>query len=380
MLQQLATVQLDSVNVLTRSHELVFFARLGAYDRAALTRWLWKSREVFEYWGHEASLHPVERHRLLRWRMTADHQWGLTKKAEENPELLERTRQAVLDHGPLTIGELRALTEDRHNGASWWGWSPTKRLVEHLFWKGEVTATRRQPRRASTDGVGGFDRIYLAPEEWLPAEVLTAPTPSTSEAQRALLLTASQACGIGTARDLADYFRMPISTAKPLLEDLVSEGELLPAQVDGWNQPTYLHPEAKLPRRRIQARALLSPFDSLVWERQRTERIWDFRYRIEIYVPAAKRVHGYYVLPFLLDEELAARVDLKADRQAGILRVRAAWIEDQGDRKGEQSDPERVAHGLAESLTEMAEWLELTNGVEVEPRGTLSTYLAAVIP
>jgi hypothetical protein len=362
VLEQLATVQLDSVNVLARSHELIFFARLGAYDRAALTRWLWSSREVFEYWGHEASVHPVERHPLLRWRMTADHQWGISKLAAEAPGLLDQIRETVLTQGPLTISELQKLTDDRRNGESWWGWTPTKRLVEHLFWKGEVTASRR----------GAFDRVYLAPDKWLPNDVLARPTPDIGHAQRQLLLTAAEASGLGTARDLADYYRMPVATVKPLLEDLVTEGELVAAQVEGWPQPAYLHPRAALPRRKIQARALLSPFDSLVWERQRTERIWGFRYRIEIYVPAAKRVHGYYVLPFLLGEDLVARVDLKADRQAGILRVRAAWIED-----GDTHDPDHVAGELGRTLTEMADWLGLAKGVEVDLHGTLATRLAA---
>ena len=361
VLDRLGTVQLDSVNVITRSHELVFFARLGPYDRTALTRWLWSSREVFEYWGHEASLHPVERHPLFRWRMANGHAWGgVRRSAEGNPELVAAVLDEVVTRGPISVGELEAAGA-RQKGASWWGWSDGKRIVEHLFWTGQVTATRRN----------AFDRVYMAPERWLPADVLAREAPPDDEALRQLLLIGARALGIGTARDLADYYRLPVRRAPALLDALVAEGKLLPARVDGWKQPAYLHPEAHLPRRRMRHQALLSPFDSLIWERQRTERLWGFRYRIEIYTPAPTRVYGYYVLPFLLDEHLVARVDLKADRQAGALRAQATWLED-----GAPAAPDEIAAALARSLTEMAAWLGLPHGVEVRPRGTLAAHLA----
>ena len=363
VLDQLGTVQLDSVNVLTRSHELVFFARLGTYDRAALTRWLWSSREVFEYWGHEASLHPVERQPLFRWRMANDHAWGGVREAANgNPGLVEAVLAEVAARGPVSVGELEAAATDQKR-SSWWGWSDGKRVMEHLFWTGQVTATRRN----------AFERTYMAPERWLPAAVLATAAPSTREAQRALLLVAARSVGVGTARDLADYYRLPIREAPALLDGLVAEGLLRAARVEGWRQPAYLHPEAHLPRRRMRHRALLSPFDSLIWERQRTERLWGFRYRIEIYVPAPKRVHGYYVLPFLLDEQLVGRVDLKADRQAGVLRAQATWLE--GDHGA--AERERIAHELAANLGEMAEWLGLEGGVVVMPRGDLAPALTA---
>jgi uncharacterized protein YcaQ len=370
VLHQLGTVQLDSVNVLTRTHELVFFARLGPYDRTALTRWLWESREVFEYWGHEASVHPVERYPLFRWRMTEDHPWvGVRRAATDNVELVDAILDEVLTRGPVSIGEIEA--EDRAPrdlsteapGATWWGWGNAKRVMAHLFWVGKITATRRN----------GFERIYLAPELWLPAEALAGEVPSQEDAHRALLLISARALGLGTARDLADYYRLRIGAVKPLLEKLVADGELLPAQVEGWRQPAYLHPEARIPRRSLRARALLSPFDSLIWERQRTERLWGFHYRLEIYTPAPKRVHGYYVLPFLLGEQLVGRVDLKADRKAGVLRVQAAWAED-----GAAADDELVAAELAVSLTELAGWLDL-DGVTVISRGDLSAPLHAAI-
>ncbi|HEY8526810.1 MAG TPA: crosslink repair DNA glycosylase YcaQ family protein [Acidimicrobiales bacterium] len=377
VLDRLATVQLDSVNVLARSHELVFFSRLGPYDPEALSRWLWRSREVFEYWGHEASLHPMERHPLLRWRMAEDHAWGgVRRSAADNPDLVAAALAEITERGPVGMGDLQVHRAAPRRGESWWGWGDGKRVVEHLFWAGKVTAVRRN----------GFARHYLPPERWIPAAVLGAPTPPPEEAQRQLLLLAARAHGVGTARDLADYYRLNVPGSVPLLEGLVADGLLLPARIEGRRQPAYLHPEARWPRRRVRARALLSPFDSLIWERRRTEELWGMRYRLEIYVPAPKRVHGYYVLPFLLDEALVARVDLKADRQAGVLRVRAAWAEDPapdgGSRRARREpapDRDRVAAELAEALAEMAGWLRLAEGVAVEPRGDLAPDLARAV-
>jgi uncharacterized protein YcaQ len=364
VLDRLATVQLDSVNVLTRSHELVFFSRLGAYDREALSRWLWRSREVFEYWGHEASLHPMERHPLLRWRMAEDHAWGgVRQSAADNPEMVSAALAEIAARGPIGMGDLAVhQAAPRQADEGWWGWGDGKRVVEHLFWTGEVTAVRRN----------GFARHYLLPSQWIPEPVLSTPTPSVTDAHRELLMLAARAHGVGTARDLADYYRLNVPASAPLLEGLVADGRLVPARIEGRRQPAYLHPSARWPRRRVRARALLSPFDSLIWERQRTEALWDFRYRLEIYVPAPKRVHGYYVLPFLLDEALVARVDLKADRQAGVLRVKAAWVEESVPA----SDHERVAAELAATLGEMAAWMELGEGVAVENRGDLAPRLA----
>ncbi len=369
VLDRLATVQIDSVNVVTRSHELVFFARLGAYDRTALNRWLWASRQVFEYWGHEASLHPVGRHPLLRWRMAGDHPWGgVRTSARDNPEMVQSALAEIAARGPVSIGDLDVHRQAPRQEASWWGWGHGKRVVEHLFFTGDVTATRRN----------GFTRFYMVPERWLPAEVLAAPTPDAEDARRELLLIAAQAHGLGTARDLADYYRINVPASAKLLAGLADDGALERVQVEGWSQPAYLHPDARRPRRRLRARALLSPFDSLIWERDRTERLFDFRYRIEIYVPAAKRVHGYYVLPFLLDDLLVGRVDLKADRQAGVLRVRAAWGEPAAEA-ATAGGRDRVAAELALELAAMAAWLDLPGGVEVEPRGDLAPALASVI-
>jgi uncharacterized protein len=365
VLDRLATVQLDSVNVLTRSHEIVFFSRLGPYDREALSRWLWRSREVFEYWGHEASLHPMARHPLLRWRMAEDHAWGgVRRSAADNPELVAAALAEIGERGPVGMGDLAVhKAAPRRADTGFWGWGDGKRVVEHLFWAGEVTAVRRN----------GFTRHYLLPAQWIPPDVLDLPTPTREEAHRQLLLLAARAHGVGTARDLADYFRLNVPASGPVLDGLVADGLLLPARIEGRRQPAYLHPSARWPRRRVRARALLSPFDSLIWERQRTEQLWGFRYRIEIYVPAPKRVHGYYVLPFLLDEALVARVDLKADRQAGVLRVKAAWVEESA------AEPDRVAAELAASLAEMAAWMGLGAGVVVDSRGDFAGPLAGAV-
>jgi uncharacterized protein len=369
VLDQLATVQLDSVNVLARSHELVFFSRLGAYDRAALSRWLWGSRQVFEYWGHEASLHPVSRHPLLRWRMASDHQWGgIRRVVRDNPEMVAAALAEVSERGPVTISELDVHRQAPRRAGSWWGWGEGKVVVEHLFYTGQVTAIRRN----------GFTRSYLLPEQWIPAAVLAQPTPLPDDARRQLLLVAARAHGLGTARDLADYYRLNVPAATKLLAGLVADGELEPVQIEGWKQPAYLHPEARRPRRRMRARALLSPFDSLIWERSRAERLFGFHYRLEIYVPPPKRVHGYYVLPFLLDEQLVGRVDLKADRQAGVLRVRATWAEPLA-AAATDGGRERVAAELAAELADMADWLGLAGGVEVERRGDLAPDLAAAL-
>ncbi|HEX5367753.1 MAG TPA: crosslink repair DNA glycosylase YcaQ family protein [Acidimicrobiales bacterium] len=368
VLDRLGTVQLDSVNVLARSHELVFFSRLGSYDRAALARWLWGSHEVFEYWGHEASLHPVGRHPLLRWRMADEHRWkGVREVARRHPDLVAQALAEVRERGPVGIGDMEVNRRAPRRAASWWGWGDGKRVVEALFHAGQVTAIRPD----------GFTRSYLAPELWIPAEVLAAPTPAPDEARKGLLEVAARCHGLGTARDLADYYRLGVAEARRLLPELVEEGRLVAARVEGWRPAAYLHPDAARPGRRRAARALLSPFDSLVWERGRTERLFGFRYRVEIYVPPAERVHGYYVLPFLLDEALVGRVDLKADRREGVLRVPSAWGEP-GPVLAAAGGVDRVTGELADELAAVAGWLGLAR-VAVEPRGDLAPRLAAAV-
>jgi uncharacterized protein YcaQ len=366
VVDRVGLVQIDSVNVLTRSHELPFLARLGPYPREALSSWLWDSGEVFEYWGHEASLLPVELHPLLRWRMHRDegHAWGgVHSFLQTHPGLAEAVLAAVAERGPVTLGQLDHLGEaiKRRPAApgSMWNWTPAKKAVEWLFWNGQVTAVRNPQT---------FERRYVLPEKTIPAAVLATPTPPVDEAHKALLLRAARSHGVGTARCLADYHRLNIVAARRLLDELAADGALRRVAVQGWRQPAFLHPDATLPRW-VRASALLSPFDSLVWERARTEALFGFRYRIEIYTPAAQRVHGYYVLPFLHDGRLVARVDLKADRPAGRLLVRSAFAEP-------SFEPDRSLPVLAERLRELAGFLGLTD-VVVEPRGDLAAALAA---
>jgi uncharacterized protein YcaQ len=346
MTRRLSIVQIDSVNVLARAHYLPGWSRLGAYDPADLDRLAYGRRALFEYWAHEESLLPVELEPLLRWRkaQALQHEgvWrSVSAVAQARPDLVAAVLDRVRDEGPLAASDFG----DRALG-SWWGWSDTKRALEHLFWSGQLdVATRRR----------SFERVYDLPERVLPAEVRNLPTPDEDDAKRQLLLLAARAHGVATLPDLADYFRISNPVARPLVEDLVASGELLLVTVEGWTAPAYVLPDLVVPRR-VEARALLAPFDPVVWERPRAERLFGFTYRIEIYVPAEKRQHGYYVLPFLLGDRLVARVDLKADRQRGLLAVKAA--------SAEPGAPAETGAALSVELRELAAWLGL-GGVEV---------------
>jgi uncharacterized protein len=353
-----ALIQIDSVNVVCRSQELPLWARLGDHRRDALPA-LCARGELFEYWGHEASLLPVALQPLLRWRMAEarDNAWGIIRRiVERDPGYVEAVRAEVHARGQLIARDLARTEPKRTRAASWWSWDDRKRALGYLFWAGEITATRSPTT---------FERIYAPLERVLPAEVLAAPTPTPDDARRDLLARAARALGVATVRDLADYFRIRVPIARPLISDLVEAGRLHAVAVEGWAEPGYLHPEAPAPRSRA-ARTLLSPFDSLIWERRRTERMFGFRYRIEIYTPAHKRLHGYYVLPFLYGDALVARVDLKADRAAGALRVHAAYAE--------PSAPTDTAAELAAELNSFARWLGLDR-IIVGQRGDLSRAL-----
>ncbi len=357
-------LQIDSVNVLQRAHYLPGWSRLGAYPTATLDAMAYRRRELFEYWGHEASLMPMELHPLMRWRMRRAEKkyetWGrLAKLAQERPDYIEHVFDKVRDSGPVTAGE---LAEEERRGTDLWGWNWTdsKVAIEFLFWAGRVATVERR----------NFERLYDVPERVIPADVLALPTPSEEEAHRELLLRAARACGVGTVGDLADYFRIRNPLARPRIAELVEDGRLVEVEVPGWRHPGYALPDLVVPRKAAQ-RALLVPFDPLVWERDRTERLFGFRYRIEIYVPAEKRLHGYYVLPFLLGDALVARVDLKSDRQAQVLRVQGAFAEPDA--------PPETVEALADELRELAEWLALS-GVAVNPRGDLAGALARELP
>ena len=357
-------IQMDSVNVLQRAHYLPLFSRLGPYPTALLDRAAYRRpRDLFEYWGHAASLVPVTLQPLLRWRMAKarDEAWGgMRRIAEERPDLVEWVRDEIAGKGPLTAAqvELDAQRPKDHWG---WNWSDTKQALEYLFWCGEVLAASRDT---------AFARRYDLAERVLPAAVLAAPTPTDADAHRELVRISAAALGVAAEPELRDYFRLPVAGARRAVAELVEEGTLRPVTVAGWDRQAYLYADAKLPRR-VGAATLVSPFDPLVWERDRTERLFGFRYRIEIYVPSHQRVHGYYVLPFLLGDELVARVDLKADRRAGVLRVPGAWLE-----------PGRsvadVAPALAGALGELAQWLGLGE-VAAPEGGDLAPALGAAL-
>ena len=343
VLKQIGLLQMDSVNVLVRAHYLPAFSRIGPYPRELLDRASHRApRKLFEYWGHETSLLPVSLHPLLRWRMerVSTDAWGSVRRiARERPKLIKALLARIREHGPLAASEL-AENGPQPKGP-WWDWSDVKWALAWLFWTGEVTTARRR----------NFERLYDVPERVLPKQVLDAPTPTVAEAQRELLRIAGRGLGVASEAELRDYFRLPTDETKLRIAELVEEGEFAPVEVEGWGRTqVYLRAEATIPRR-ISARALVGPFDSLIWERKRVARLFGFDYRIEIYVPAAKRQHGYYTLPFLLGDRLVARVDLKADRAAGVLRVRARHVE--------KGAPPETGEALDAELTRMAGWLGL---------------------
>jgi uncharacterized protein len=364
---QLGLLQLDSVNVFERAHYMPVFSRLGPYDKSRLDRIAGHGtgpidRRLFEYWAHEASLIPVELQPLLRWRMAdLDREaWGsIARIAREQPELVAETLELVKRDGPVRARDTGAVRPPPRPGHMW-NWHEGKVALEHLFFTGRIGAARRV----------NFERLYDLIERVLPREILELPTPRADDAQRELVRVAAGALGVATEPDLGDYYRLPRRDSKARVAELVAAGELISVEVEGWNAPAYLWPAARQPRK-LHARALLSPFDSLIWFRQRTERLFGFRYRIEIYTPAPQRVHGYYVLPFLLGDRLVARVDLKSDRARGALLVQGAYAEPGVERA-------YVAAELADELRLVAGWLGLDD-VIVARRGDLAGELVAAV-
>jgi uncharacterized protein YcaQ len=363
LVRRLGVVQMDSVNVLVRSHYLPAFSRRGSYRRAWLEELAYErpGAKLFEYWGHEASLLPVEYQPLFRWRMENARNgvgiWNrLRRYALEHQDLVASALAQVRDRGPLSASELEGSQKGK---GSWWGWSQAKEIMEWLFWTGDVTTSERR----------NFERRYDLTERIIPSEIYSRSTPSKPDAQRALMEIAAQALGIGTLRDLRDYFRLPTADANERLRELTEQGTLVPVQVEGWKPQAYLHRDVRAAKQ-VNATALLSPFDSLIWERDRTERLFNFRYRLEIYTPAHKRQHGYYVLPFLMDDALVARIDLKANRSEGALEVRGGSTEP-------SADVERVAAALHAALAVLASWLELEKVQCVSRKGDLMRALRA---
>jgi hypothetical protein len=330
------------------------FARLGPHSRTLLPRMV-ADAELFEYWGHEASLIPVEYQPLLRWRMAnPDRMWrSLQELQRRKPGFIEAIYDEVAARGPLTVGAF----ESPGRSQPWWGWHDAKRALEVLFATGRLTATRG----------ANFERVYDVPERVLPPSVLTQPTPDDATARRELLRIAARALGVATAADLCDYWRLHVPRARPLVAELVDEGELVAVRVDGWRDVAYVPVDARVPRRGSDG-VLVSPFDPVMWDRRRVARLFGFDYRIEIYVPAPKRVYGYYVLPFLYGDRFVARVDLRADRKRGALEVKGAWSEP------DMVDDLDALPALASELRTLAAWLEL-GAVDVHERGDLATAL-----
>jgi uncharacterized protein YcaQ len=353
-------LQVDSVNVLQRAHYMPLYSRIGGYDPMLLARASGqRPRRLVEYWAHVQALMPVElwplmRHRMDKYRAQRG-KWGTAAE----PELTNRLLARIRADGAATARDLDAEFSQPRIKEHWgWNWSDARRGLDFLFMAGDLAIAKRNSQ---------FEVVYDLPERVLPAHVLEAPTPTQAEAERELVRLAARSHGVGTARCLADYYRMGVAATQAALRDLAESGDVQEVKVQGWRKPAFLHRDATRARK-IDARALLSPFDPVCWERDRTETLFDFFYRIEIYTPPAKRIHGYYVLPFLLGDRLVARTDLKADRATGRLLVRSAYAE-------AQAPPETAAE-LAEKLAQLAGWLALGE-VVIEPRGDLAPALAA---
>jgi uncharacterized protein YcaQ len=356
---RLGVLQIDAVNVLARAHYVPLFSRHGPYEPQHLDDSVYgPARTLFEYWGHQASLLPVSLHRLFRWRMAQAASLeqiygGLARFVRARRAYVDGVLAEIISRGPLRAGELSSSTPRK---GGWWGWSDAKRALEFLFWSGRVTTSTRK----------NFERVYDLTERVLPRAVLEMPTPAVADAHRELVRISSRALGIATDDDLADYFRLRLGDVRPRIKELVEERALFPVRVDGIAKSAYLAAGARVPRV-ATGRALLSPFDPLVWHRARTERLFDFHYRIEIYTPEHLRQHGYYVLPFLDGEQLAARVDLKAARDVSTLLVQAVHLEPGADAK-------KTAASLAEELREVATWLGLER-IRVTRKGSLAAML-----
>ncbi|MFW0797301.1 crosslink repair DNA glycosylase YcaQ family protein [Gordonia sp. CPCC 205515] len=362
-------LQMDSVNIAARAHYMPLFSRLGPYDPELLDRAAWRPRRgdrlLVEYWAHEAALIPIDDWPLFGWRRD-EFRGGRYRYTREvmrrNRSLATDVQHVIVEHGASTPRQIEAhLGIEREPGTvgSWWQRGEVKHVCEAMFAAGDLSATRN----------GNFVRHYDLTDRVVGAD-RAAMRIDKAAAHRELAARAASALGVGTVADIADYYRCKTADMRPAVDDLVEAGELTPVAVAGWKDPAYLHTSAKIPRR-IDRSAILSPFDPLVFFRPRAERLFDFHYRIEIYVPEHKRVHGYYVLPYLLGDDIAARVDLKADRKAGVLHVLAAHLEP-------GRDAHRVADRLAADLRAMAGWLGL-DGVAVAERGDLAVTLEAAV-
>ena len=353
----MGVLQIDSVNVVERAHQLTLFSRLGPYDPDLLWRAL-RERDVFEYWAHMASFSPVEDWPLMRHRMAREKKWKSLERLErEAPGYIDAVYDELAERGPLIASDLE---DPGTSSGPWWGWAEGKHVLEWLLMTGRASIADRR----------NFTRLYDIAERVIPDEHRLADPVPEDEARKTLLTRAAERIGVGTGKDLADYFRYVYTECLPTIAGLVDDGVLVEVEVEGVSEPCFMHHAARIPRS-TDARALLNPFDPIVWFRPRTEQIYDFHYRIEIYTPASKRKYGYYVFPFLLGDELVGRVDIKADRKRGVLMAPGAFHED-------GQDPVRVARGMATELGEMARWLGL-DAIEVGRRGNLAEPLRAAV-
>jgi uncharacterized protein YcaQ len=362
---RLSAIQIDSVNVLARAHYVPTFSRYGPYPMSALDTMAHGTRELFEYWGHAACFLPMDMYPLIRWRME-NQCAGWAGVSVKQKRFIEAVRQEVAARGPIAAGE---LSMGGKSTGPWWGWSEGKQAMELLFRQGHVAVAGRRH----------FERLYDIPERVIPPAILQAPQVPPADAKKALILRAARAMGVGTAKDIAQYFhidawwdrlsvngRRAQTTIGVLFDELVEEGRLARVRVEGWKTHAFMIPDAQI-RNALDARAIVSPFDPILWERKWTKAVFDFDYQIEIYVPGPKRIYGYYVLPFLLGDRFAARVDLKADRKTSTLIVHAAYFE----RGCKARD---VAAALAEELRAVAAWLSL-DSFAVASKGNLATTL-----
>jgi uncharacterized protein YcaQ len=367
IIQRLGLLQIDSVNVLVRAHYFPPFSRIGPYPTEWLDDLAYRKRRLFEYWGHAASLIPVDLFKSFRWRMERAKQGigvyrGWVNFAKHNAGLIQEVLEQIRRHGPAGAGDVeKAIRQEQlAKKAGWWEWSDSKTALEWLFWSGQVTTSTRR----------NFERVYDLTERVYP-DFYNGDMPDRAIAQRELVATAARALGVATENDLSDYFRLKINETRPRIRELVEAGELLEVKVEGWRQPAYLSASARIPRS-LAAGTFLSPFDPLLWERKRTERLFGFRYRIEIYTPAAQRQHGYYVLPFLFGQNFVARLDLKADRTNNVLRVVCAFAEP-------RTDPKEFVHAVATELKSMADWLGLEK-IGISKYGDLAPMLKSALP
>jgi len=368
LLQAIGLLQIDSVNVLARAHYLPVFSRLGPYPMDLLDRAAWPERPahrtLLESWAHVASLIPMSSEPLLRWRLREwDERWDPNGgRLADHPGFVDEVLALIAERGPMSAGQIeKALEAPGRGRPGWWEWSLTKSVCERLFFAGVTAVATRQ----------SFERHYDLRERVIPADVRALPSPDKTDAIRDLTALAAAHHGVGTAKDLADYYRVGVAETKRALAELGEAGVVTPVQVKGWTEPAYLHRDASLPRA-VHGRALLCPFDPLIWERTRTERLFGVRYRIEIYVPEPKRVHGYYVFPLLVGDRIVGRFDLKADRRDSRLLVQASWLEP-------GADPGEAAEAAAAELRRMADWLGLAD-VDVRPRGDLAARVANAVP